>query len=63
MNRSQSLVSERVSPGLVVGVCILREEVFLVGDDGSFGSMGVSRILPSPHCSHRCGRCGRILGI
>lgn len=47
MNRSQSLVSERVSPGLVVGVCILREEVFLVGDDGSFGSMGVSRILPS----------------
>lgn len=64
MKRSPSfMVSERVSPRLVVGVCVLREGVFLVGDDGYLGSMGVRHILLSAHHSHRCGRCGHILGI
>lgn len=52
----RSVVSERVSPGLVVGGGMI-----LVG--GYFGSVRVSRILPSPHHSRRCGRCGRVLGI
>lgn len=57
------MVFERVLLRLVVGMCVLREGVFLVGDDGYFGFMGVRYILFFVYYFYRCGRCGYIFGI